>query len=122
MGDRVFGYILIVAGIVVMMLAATSVYSVFTGSSQPFALFNFKPVSIPLNILVPEMPVQRNAANFEIFPAEILNSTTNTLAHLFLMGFVVSVGFKLAMIGVNLVRPITVKMDGKKVSSVLDSK
>lgn len=110
MTEKVTGYLLIVVGIALMAIAAFSVYSVFTGSATPFALFNFKGVTITLDPNLPEV---------EVFPAEVINATTNTLAHLFLMGFIVSVGAKIAALGTNLVRPINVKID-KKIPSILD--
>ena len=122
MSEKVTGYALIIAGLVITLLAAFSVYSVFAGTVKPFALFNFDGVSIPISTLLGPEFAAVNAPDVEIFPAEVLNSTSNTLAHLFLMGFIVSVGARIANIGTNLVRPIIVKMDAQRVPSVLDPK
>ncbi len=117
------GYILTFSGLLVMVTAAYSTYSVFTGRSTAFNLFSFEGISLPLDaIMGPEFAAAGQTANVELFPAQILNSTTNTLAHLFLMGFIVTVGGKIAMLGVNLLRPIIVKIDEKKIASVLDPK
>lgn len=112
MTEKVTGYLFIAVGVGLIAFAALSVYFVFTGRATPFALFNFDGVSIALDPKLPEV---------EVFPADMLNSTTNTLAHLFLMGFIASVGTKIASLGTNLVRPIIVKVD-KKIPSVSDPK
>jgi hypothetical protein len=61
-------------------------------------------------------------SNIDVLPAEALNATTNTLSHLFLMGFMVSLGYKLAMLGVNLVRPVVVRIEGKRLNGQTQEK
>ena len=123
MTEKYLGYALLAFGLCIIAIGGYSVYAVFTGQIVPFALFNFDAVTVPLSALLgAELALGANSLpDVEIFPAAILNSTTNTLAHLLLMGFVVSVGYRVAMIGVNLLRPIVVKMTTKN-PSVLDPK
>lgn len=123
MSEKVTGYLFIAIGFIVIIFAAYSVYSVFTASAEPAQLFNFEGVSLPLSALMGEgAVVSTPSAEIEIFPGEILNKTTNVFAHLFLMGFLASVGFKIAQLGTALVRPIIVKANGNKMASVLDPK
>jgi hypothetical protein len=124
MSEKVTGYLFIVVGLTIAGFAAFSVYSVFTAKTMPVSLFTFDAVTIPLGALLGggEVPVEMVDTNIEIFPAEILKKTTNTFAHLFLMGFIASIGFRVAQIGATLVRPIIVKADGKKMASILDPK
>lgn len=120
MGEKVTGWAFLTVGVLVIGIAAVSVYMIFTGQAEPFSLFNFKGVSVPLSALMgTEVPSGIELPEIEIFPGDVLNDTSNTLAHLFLMGFMVSVGYKIASLGINLLRPIIVKME-KKVPSVLD--
>lgn len=110
MDNKITGYILLVIGIAVIIFATFSVYSVFNGRSTPYNLFQFDGVSIPVSSLLgPEMASVSNAPDIELLKADVLNSTTNTIFHLLLMGFISSIGYKIAIIGANLVRPIVVK-------------
>ena len=111
MTEKLTGYLLIVVGIVLIIFSAFSVYSVFSSKVKPAELFQFKGVSVPLSALVGgEIPNSKALPEIEILPAEVLNSTSNTLAHLLLMGFLSSIGSKIAFLGVNLVRPIVIKL------------
>lgn len=126
MSEKVIGYILIVVGILTMLLTALSVYQVFTKKAKPVELFNFKPISVDAGqILAGSLPpeadqfVNQDAPSFkqELVPADILNETSNIFAHIFLMGFIMSLGQKLASLGIQLVRPIVVKLKAKEVTS-----
>lgn len=124
MEEKIVGYLLIVTGLVVMILASLSVYSVFTKKSSPVNLFNFGPISLDASQLIPQdIPegageiVNQQSAQLpkaELVPANVLNDSSNIFAHLFLMGFIVSGGYKVASLGTMLVRPINVKLRAKE--------
>lgn len=124
MDEKVSGYGLLIAGIAIIAFAVFSVYSVFSGRSEPFEVFTFDNISVPLSSLMPsEGGAPVGDAELDLFSANDLNKTTNTFAHLFLMGFVASVGFKVATLGTNLIRPIVVRVNDQKLkSSILDPK
>jgi hypothetical protein len=129
MNEKYLGYFLLLCGLGIMGFGAFSVYSVFTGQASPYMLFEFEAISVPLSALLgSELGASAEGLpDVDLFPADILNSTTNTLAHLLLMGFVVSIGYRLSMIGVNLIRPVVVKMGSNsnlanKKTSVLEPK
>ena len=46
----------------------------------------------------------------DILPPEVLNQTLNMTTHFFLMSFLLGFGYKLASLGVQLIRPINVKL------------
>jgi hypothetical protein len=50
----------------------------------------------------------------EIISATMLNDSSNIFAHLMLMGFIVSLGYKLANLGIQMLRPIVVKLKAKE--------
>lgn len=100
MSEKVIGYALLIVGVIVIVFAAVSVVTVFTGHAQPVQLFNFSAMSIAL---------APGAKPVELFSARDLNQTANITAQLFLMGFIAGIGEKLASLGVQLVRPIVVK-------------
>lgn len=122
MSEKITGYSFITVGLFIILFAAYSVFSVFTANSSPAPLFSFEAVSIPLSALMGDGVGVNTSTEIEIFPKEILNETTNTFAHLFLMGFLASVGLKIATLGTQLVRPIIVKVQGSKIASAIEPK
>lgn len=125
MTEKVTGYLLVAAGIIVIIFSAFSVYSVFTGKAQAVELFKFDGVSISARALLsPEMaaqiPSDQKLPDIEILPADMVNSTTNILAHMFLMGFIASIGYKVAMLGVNLLKPVVVKVSENKIERAIN--
>ena len=131
MGEKVLGYILIALGVIVMLLATFSVYQVFTNKSQPVNIFNLPGISIDMSDLVgsdlssEEMAQLREQKSLktDLISPEIINKPLNLIAHILFMGFILNVGFKVAALGVGLVRPINVKL-GKvgEVSTTLTPK
>lgn len=117
MSEKIFGYTLIALGLTIAAFSLISVYRVFSGQAAPYGLFSFPPVAVPVSALVGESVPVSGEGTLEIMPAESINKTTNTFAHLFLMGFIASIGFKIAGIGTNLVRPIVVSIGGNRVEA-----
>ncbi len=128
MGEKITGYLLLIAGLVVMFYCGYNVYQVLTRKSQPVQFFNFKGISINTNqILTGSLPpelkqyIQQDSSTSgqisEIVPAQILNDSSNLFAHFMLMGFFTSIGYKIASLGVMLVRPVVVKYKLKETAS-----
>lgn len=130
MTEKIIGYILLVIGVMTIMYSAMSVYSVFTNQAKPIQLFSFHGISLDPSAFMPQVSTQNlpvelaqalkqpaSTAKAELIPAEFLNQPLNLYAHLFLMGFVATIGFKLASLGVMLIRPIVVKLKAKEVSA-----
>ena len=108
MSEKIVGYTLLCCGIAIILVSAFNVYFVFTGQAQPVHLFNFPAISLDMSkSLGVVLPASKPT---ELVPADMLNQTSNVFAHLFLMGFIASIGEKLASLGVQLVRPIVVKL------------
>lgn len=110
------GYGLLVIGIIIIVLATLSVYGVFKGKATPVNIFNFNSITINSNQLVNvEIPgAKTQSSEIELLPASILNQTSNVFAHLILMGFMASIGYKIAALGVMMLRPVVVKLNEKK--------
>lgn len=118
MSEKTVGYALLGVGVGIILIAAISVLLVFTKSVQPVQLFNFQGVSLDLSSVVPTLPgTTRTAQNTttELLPSNVLNDTSNVFAHVFLMGFIASVGGRIANLGVQLLRPVEVKVRTKEV-------
>jgi len=116
MSEKIIGYILIGVGVLTISFSGLSVYQVFTKKTLPVALFSFKGISIDMSkMLSASLPAElRNSgvtlppAQTEIIPAEMVNLPTNFLFHTILMGFLSSVGLKIAQVGTYMVRTIEV--------------
>lgn len=121
MSEKIVGYLLIVSGISVMAFSAGSAYSVFTGKSQPIRLFAISGISIDFGQIVggmlpPELAGQagkKPSQKTEVIPGDVMNQLFNLLSFLMLMGFLMSFGYKLAGLGVQLVRPVKVTLRGE---------
>lgn len=122
MTEKITGYILLAAGVMSIIFAALSVYSVFTKKSKPVQLFNFEGISLDVSQLAGQLPQELpdnlppnvSLPKAELIPASVLNESSNIFAHVFLMGFIASAGQKIASLGTQLVRPINVKLRTKE--------
>ncbi len=123
MNDKTLGYILLIVGIVVIVIATVNVLMVFTGNTQPVQPFKVSGVSLDLGSLIeaslpPELAGSSGQSvpeiKQEIVSADLLNTSLNYFAHLILMGFIASAGFKLGRLGVMLIRPIKVNLKEAK--------
>lgn len=120
MSEKVIGYILLTLGVVVILLTALDAYLVFTKRKQPIQLFNFAGISIDPSAYAPQIEVPagmesyvkppKSGQKMEIIPGNVLNLSSNLFAHIMLLGFIASIGGRLASIGTQLLRPIEVKL------------
>lgn len=119
MTEKIIGYILIAVGLITIALAVNSVYKVFTGKDQPSNIMDLPAITLDMSSLIGGdiSPAQRETINkqnpnlkTELFPAKSLNTPLNLVYHLIFMGFIVTVGFKVASIGTQLARPIKVNL------------
>ncbi len=134
MSEKVIGYILLTIGFLVLIFSAFNVYQVFTGQIKPVQLFNFEGISLNLGNMLgtgegmtAEQQIALNQQKAQIAPQELissdlLNESSNLAAHLFLMGFMASIGYKIGSLGIQMLRPIVVKVREAKQSSILDPK
>lgn len=109
MSEKITGYLLLFIGIFLIIISVISVFNVFTGKAKPYPLLQLSGVSMNLGeISGVKLPSQ------EIISPAMLNDSGNLFIHLLLMGFIASTGQKLASLGVQLVRPIVVKLNEPK--------
>jgi hypothetical protein len=118
MTEKIIGYILLALGIIIILSAGVSVFSVLTRSSKPIQFIPAAAVtseaSVPKTQTIQGVEVQMPSINEMVgISADSLVFITNLTIHLFLMGFIVNVGFKVASLGVQLVRPIIVDLKAK---------
>lgn len=111
MSEKLIGYILLSVGILLMIGPTVSVLLVFTHAIAPIQLFSFSGISLDMGqIMSANLPAGMTlpAMQTEIIPASMLNESANIFAHVFLMGFILNLGYKLASLGIALLRPIQV--------------
>lgn len=111
MEEKQIGYALLGIGITVMFLSAVIVLLTFTGIIKPVSLFNIPAPTLNTGSFMPQIPglPKSQGTDIEIFPTESFNLLLNISVMFFLMTFLMSFGFKLADLGVKLLRPIKVK-------------
>ena len=110
---KIIGYLLLFLGIITIIFSALSIYMVFTNKMQPFTLFTLDSITFDLAKLAEEAPPDVDLQQ-ELVKSEMINKPLNLIAHVIFMGFISSVGFKIAQIGTSLLRPIKVKLRQEK--------
>lgn len=122
MSEKNIGYILLVVGILMILGAGLNVYLVFKNQLKPTQLFHTSGLQLNLSqLLGSALPVNVNGpvnanTSSQILSPELINDSSNLLFHFMLMGFIASIGAKIANIGVMLLRPIEVKLKAKEVT------
>lgn len=122
MHERVIGYSLLCFGIFIMMASVFLVYALFTHQIQPFRVFRddliqpAKKQSVSLSNLMtdPQALTEMQSQLISQVLGKQINSTMNIGATVFLMYFVMLFGFRLSTLGIQLVRPIQVKLNTVK--------
>lgn len=123
MREKVIGYSLLTVGILIILYSAFSVYSVFNKKQNPVDVFNLPGISLDLSGLVggdlsPEEKALMKEKNVntraELISPEVLNTPLNYTFHILFMGFIASIGFKIANLGTLLIRPIKVNLKEEK--------
>lgn len=119
MSEKFFGYALLTIGLIIIVLSAVGVYMVFSGKMEVFKVFSLPPITLDLSGLMeaenPDMELMPQASlQTEIVKSEVLNNPLNLAAHILFMAFLVNVGFKISTLGVQMLRPIKVKVKGDK--------
>lgn len=105
-----------------MLVASYNVYSLFVLKSDPVKFFNLPSISLDMSNLVgseaPPDQVEKlkseGKLKTELVEAEVLNAPLNLVAHVFLVSFFLNLGYKIATLGVQFVRPIKVNLRESK--------
>jgi hypothetical protein len=104
MSEKIIGYLLLTMGVGIIILTLLNGYGIFSGTLQPVPFFNFSPISLDLG-----------ATKQELLSGRDLSQSTNFFLHLILLGFFANIGFKLASLGIQLLRPIKIEVKDNKV-------
>lgn len=125
MTEKAVGYTLLAIGIIIMIVASMQAITVFTGKSKPVRIFQSKPVvqqTAPIQKTQEELLLDIQSGDFSSImnsgmssglqsfgiDPNMINDSLNYTVYFFLMQFLLGLGFKLASLGVQMVRPVNV--------------
>lgn len=135
MSERIIGYTLLGIGIVMIVTTTLQIFSVFTGKAKPIEVFEVEktqPAQQSSTSDLLDKIQQGDFSNFlnadsgsipglEVISPEALYKMLNITSYYFLMMFLLNVGYKIASLGVQMVRPIKVEIKNNKLASMMSS-
>ena len=133
-GEKLFGYVLLLAGLLMIFAATYMVYGVLTGKSKPPKVFNVKAPSFQLpspavpNIELPEgatLPAglklnqgpNPSPSTIKLIPDEVFNGYLNIGLYYLAMMFLASSGTKVAGLGIKMIKDIKVQIKEGKIKT-----
>jgi hypothetical protein len=132
MKEKIIGYGFLFLGTCIMALCAINMFMVLTNRVKPFPYFNLssdKDASLNLSSIVGQMKIDNKDVlnsgialpKINIIPYETLNQILNISNQFLLLTFVMGFGYKLASLGVQLIRPINVKLKSTSSETVIEN-
>lgn len=122
MDTKTTGYLFLGFGVFIMTFSLVLIILAFTNIIKPsyFKTSSLTTQFKSTNQAEPQLDINSIASggklnisdimpSFNVIPPGVLDSALNLSAHFFLMTFIGGFGYKLAMIGTNLIRPIVIK-------------
>lgn len=103
--NKIIGYILLLAGLLLIVAPLYQTYTIFTGKATPPKIFKTQVIGTknqannPLNL---EQQVQ--VAFEKILPIDLINNTLNLICWMILLFIVIFGGGQLANLGIRLVK------------------
>ena len=100
-------------GLFTIIFSALNLYEVYTGHKSAPVLINQTGIGLNLSQMIDSqakltaIPVQ--TGSIELFSAATVNTSLNLFFYFLLMSFISVCGFKVALLGVQLLRPINIK-------------
>ncbi len=137
MTERIIGYSLLAVGIILMIISTIQIIFIFTGRAKPIQFFKTEKQTVQSNSqqsLDAEDLLERvqtgdlsallnNSGNtipeLNIISPETINQILNLTVFYFLMQFLLSLGYKLASLGVQMIRPLKVEVRQNKLASII---
>lgn len=115
MSEKVTGYTLLISGLITIILVSFNVYQVFTKQLPPIHYFSLPPITLNTSAFLPaQLQGQSSTApTLELLSGQTSSDMANLTIHLVLASFLVGVSSKVASLGVQLLRPIEVKVNNK---------
>ena len=136
MTERIIGYTLLGIGIIMIVITTLQIFSVFTGKATPIDVFKAETKQTTQTTTTSDLLEKIQQGDFTellnsgsgsisgmgIIDPEALYKMLNITVYYFLMMFLLNVGFKIASLGVQMVRPIKVEVKNNKLAEMMDKK
>ncbi len=104
--NKILGYILLIAGILLIVVPLYQTYQIFTGKVLPVQVFSVQGGKQPTDTKSPNNPFdlqqQLQKSLMNILPIDLINNTLNLASWMILMWILIYGGSKLAGIGIQL--------------------
>lgn len=101
----VIGYVLLLAGVLLIIFPLWQTYNIFTGKATPAPVFQ-KPIALQVNQQVSALDIQGQIQNalIKIMPIDFIDNSLNLGTRLLLMWILIYGAGKIAEIGVKLIK------------------
>ncbi|OGD08788.1 hypothetical protein A2397_05190 [Candidatus Amesbacteria bacterium RIFOXYB1_FULL_44_23] len=106
MSEKVIGYILLLIGVLSIIFSTYNAFQVFTGKAKPIQYFTEKNSPLDLSSLSGML----GPTSGTLVSASSVNDGLNLTLHIFLISIISGAGYKLASLGIMLLRAIEVKL------------
>jgi len=105
--NKIIGYALLVAGILMIIIPIWNTYNIFTGKTMPPQVF-MRPPSLQTkdNISPTDIPGQIQNALMKVLPIDFINNSLNLATWLLLGWILIYGGGKVADIGIKLLKEV----------------
>lgn len=120
MSEKVTGYVLVGVGILVMIISLIQIVSVMSGGSIPLHIFKYSEtansdgssgVFDPLNpTSLLDSLNSGDLSSINLIDPRVITDLLNIIVYYLILQFVMGFGYKIASLGVQLLRPIHVDM------------
>lgn len=110
MTERNTGYSLLGVGLLIMFIAVGIIILTLTNNMKPISVFNIPAPTLNTASFMPHIPgfPKPTGTDIVLLPTAAFNKLLNIGVEFMLMYFIMSFGFKLADLGVKLIRPIKI--------------
>ena len=108
------GYLLLGAGLLLIIGSIVQITLVFTSTVKPIQMFSFLASDFALDgsVLFPQLPSNlTRGMQVEILPAELINTVLNLGVNTVLVFLFITAGGKISGIGAQLLRPVYLKKE-----------
>ena len=119
--EKIIGYSMLGVGILLMIFASFQIILTFTGKARPIKIFESAPKenlqndTNNLDMSNPDKLLE------QIIDPSVINQMLNLMVYYFIMQFLLGLGYKLASLGVQMIRPLKISIDKNQLTSLLES-
>jgi hypothetical protein len=132
MSEKTTGYILLIAGIIIMIFATIQIVFVLTGKATPIKIFQTNERTdentntLDVSQFISQLQNKSSDSQFnsntaptiQLFNPIVLNKLLNLTIYYLIMQFLLGFGFKLSSLGTQLLRPLQVQIKNKNLESI----